>query len=115
MPAMATSFKHLGTQGSTFTFGVDGVHTPNKPALLIQSSRIPDAFNANMEFTAKVVYGTVDAEGNVIASKTLCQVTTRYSKQGQESDLDAAIALIREYVAADEFTAHCKGQTPVQV
>lgn len=113
MTAMVTATSRISVMGSTFTSAVDSVHTANKPAIIIQSSKVPDSSNANVESTTKVVYGTVDAEGLVVPSKVLFQATSRRPKQGVDADWNAALALFREYVASDEFTAHAENQRPI--
>lgn len=113
MAAMATATTRIAVTGSTFTSAVNSVHTASKPALLIQSSKVPDASNANVETTTKVVYGTVDADGFVVPSKVVFQVMTKDPKQGADADWTAALALFREYVASDDFEAHAENQTPL--
>jgi hypothetical protein len=113
MAAMTTATTRIAVTGSTFTSAVDSAHSATKPALIIQTSKVPDASNANVTTTAKVVYGTVDAEGLVVPSKVLFQVDTRHPKQGAAADWTAAKALFREYVASDEFDKHVDSQIPI--
>jgi len=61
-----------------------------------------------------VVYGTEDADANPLASKVVFDAGVRFPANGQSSDVTAALAVFRDFVASDEFTAMVNSQAYVQ-
>jgi hypothetical protein len=56
-----------------------------------------------VEYVAKVVYATEDADGLVLSSKISFEVCARYPVQGTAADVTAALAIIADIVSGDEF------------
>jgi hypothetical protein len=61
-----------------------------------------------------VVYGTEDADGLPLAPKVVFDAGVRYPANGQSSDVTAALAVFRDFVASDEFTTMVTSQAYVQ-
>ena len=103
MPAMATSLTEFADNGNSRTYTVSG-HTALKPRLVIQKRKIPATAEASAEVQVNVVYGTVDAANVILASKVAFEMAVRYPVNGTAADTTAALVVIRDIIASDEFT-----------
>jgi hypothetical protein len=61
-----------------------------------------------------VVYGTTDAEGSPLQSKVAFSASVRYPVNGDSTDVTAALAVFRDLVASDEFTAMVNTQAYIK-
>lgn len=91
---------------------IDG-HTPSKPRLVIQKRKEAGA-EGSAQDTLDIIYGTEDAAGNLLTSKVGFSVNVRRPNNGIAADLSAALAVFRDMVASDEFTAMVNSQAYVK-
>jgi hypothetical protein len=89
-------------------------HTVQAPRLVIQKRKVPATGAANAESHLMVVYGTSDAEGIPLASKVVFDVGVRFPANGTASDTTAALAVLRDLVASDQFTTLVNSQAYVK-
>lgn len=104
MPAMSTPLTEYSDNGNSRTFSTTG-HTALKPKLVIQKRKIASNAQASAEDHISVVYGTADAEGAILTSKVAFDVSVRRPILGDAADVTAALAVLRDIVASDEFGA----------
>lgn len=105
MAAMTTVLTEFSNMGNSRTSTYTG-HTAIKPKLVIEKRRVPEGNQTMVEYTAKVVAATVDAEGLVLSNKISFEATVRYPVLGTAADVTAALAIFRDIIAGDEF-ANC--------
>lgn len=113
MASFATAINEFSDKENSRTYAITG-HTVAAPKLLIQKRKVPAMASGVSESTLNVVYGTTDAEGNVLQSKVNFGASVRYPANGKSSDVTAALAVFRDFVASDQFSAMVTGQTYVQ-
>lgn len=104
MAALATSLTEFSDMGNSRTFSVTG-HTALKPKLVIQKRKVPTGVSGVAENDIRVVYGTTDTANVPLPQKVQLSITTRVPVNGTSSDATAALAVIRDIVASDEFGA----------
>jgi hypothetical protein len=102
MAAMTTVLTEFSNNGNSRTSTVTG-HTAVEPHLVIEKRRVPDGNQIMVEYSAKVVYATTDADNAVMAQKIAFEASVRYPVLGQSADITAALAVFRDIVAGDEF------------
>lgn len=105
MAAMSTSLTGFSNNGNSRTYTVTATHTAAKPRLVIQTRKVPAGNQTVLENRISVIYATTDAAGNVIPDRDSFQVIHRRPINGQAADDTAALAVLRDIVASDEFTA----------
>lgn len=103
MASYTTTLTEHNSGDNMKVWSIDG-HSALDPKLLIQKRRNPANPSANLETTVSVVQQTEDADGIVLPSRVVAEVRFKYPKLGQSADVTAVLALLREYVACDEFT-----------
>lgn len=113
MASFTTTIQEFSDKENHRTYSVSG-HTVQAPKLLIQKRKVPSTTEAASESHLMVVYGTEDVDGNPLASKVVFDAGVRYPANGQSADVTAALAVFRDFVASDEFTAMVNAQTYVQ-
>lgn len=104
MPAITTTLTEYSDNGNSRTYSVTG-HTAVKPFLVIQKRVAPAALEGSAEFSFRIVKGTTDVDGAVIASRNSAEVIVRQPYQGDSDDSTATLNLLKEIVASDEFAA----------
>jgi hypothetical protein len=113
MAAFTTVISEFSDKENNRTYMVSG-HTVQEPRLVIQKRKVPATASGASESHLMVVYGTTDAESNPLASKVVFDAGVRYPANGQSDDITAALAVFRDLVASDEFTAMVTSQAYVQ-
>jgi hypothetical protein len=113
MASFATTVTEFSDKENNRTYMVSG-HTVQAPRLVIQKRKVPTTMSGAAESHLMVVYGTEDAEGLPLASKVVFDAGVRYPANGQSDDVTAALAVFRDFVASDEFTAMVNSQAYVQ-
>ena len=113
MASFATTISEFSDKENNRTYMVSG-HTVQAPRLVIQKRKVPSISTGISESRLLVVYGTEDAEANPLASKVVFEAGVRYPANGQTDDVTAALAVFRDFVASDEFTAMVNSQAYVQ-
>jgi hypothetical protein len=104
MAGMVTTLKEFHDNGDSRTFSLSG-HTTSEPRLVIQKRKVPTSVDGVMEVAVKVIYGTTDAEGNLLNQKFSFEGIARGPVKGDATDRDAALVVFRDIIASDEFTA----------
>ena len=113
MASFATVIEEFSDKENNRTFMVTG-HTVQAPRLVIQKRKVPATATANSESRLQVVYGTSDADSNPLQAKVVFGADVRYPANGQSADVTAALAVFRDFIASDEFTALVNTQAYVQ-
>lgn len=113
MASFTTTISEFSDQENKRTYMVTG-HTVQAPKLLIQKRSVPKTASSAGESQLMVVYGTTDADSLPLASKVVFSADVRYPANGQSSDVAAALAVFRDFVASDEFTNLVNSQAYVQ-
>lgn len=104
MPAITTALTEYSDNGNSRTYSVSG-HTAVQPYLLVEKRVAPSSMEGSTEFSFRIVKGTTDADGAVIAARQSAEVIIRRPYQGDADDATAVLALLKEVVASDEFAA----------
>lgn len=102
MTAMATVLTQFNDTLNQRTWVTSG-HTAQKPHLVMQKRKPLSANSTVVESTFQVVYGTADVNSAVLPNKVIMELTVRYPILGATSDTNAAMAVLRDIVASDEF------------
>lgn len=102
MAAMTTVLTEFSNTGNSRTSTLSG-HTAVKPRLVIEKRRVPEGNQTMVEYSAKVVYATEDDDGVILTNKIALEVTGKYPVLGQSTDVTAALAIIADIIAGDEF------------
>lgn len=102
MATIATALVEFSDNGNSRTYTAP-THTALKPRIVTQKRVVATTATSVPEDTLEVVFGTVDAEGAILASKIGISARVRRPVQGAAADVIAALALFREVVASDEF------------
>lgn len=104
MAAMSTVLTEFSNNGNSRTSTLAG-HTAAMPKLLIEKRRVPDGNQNICEYSFKVVEATEDADGVVLANKVSIEVIYRGPKDGVAATVTAALAVVKDVTAGDEFAA----------
>lgn len=113
MASFTTVISEFSDKENHRTYMVDG-HSVGNPKLLIQKRKVPSNLDAPSESHLTVVFGTTDSDGKPLQSKVAFDAGVRFPANGQSSDVAAALAVFRDFVASDEFTAMVTSQAYVQ-
>lgn len=106
MTTALTEFRDLGDSRTYFYTG----HTAAEPRLVIQRRKVAASATSVIEDTFQVVSSTEDAAGELLTSKVLFEAKVRRPANGITADVTAALAIFRDIVASDEFTATVNSQ-----
>lgn len=115
MAAMTTALELFQSNGNSTTYLVSNAHTVQRPRLVIQRRRVPTGNQVVSESQVSVVYGTIDSDGLPIPQKVTFTAIIKQPiniKSG-ETDVAAALALFREFVASDEMSDVVTKQLPI--
>lgn len=104
MAGMTTVLTELSANGNSRTFYYTG-HTMSEPRLVIQKRKVPAGATGTGEDLFQVISSTEDASGELLTSKVLFEAKVRRPSNGITGDVTAALAIFRDIVASDEFTA----------
>lgn len=113
MAALATTLVHFASQGDNITYTYTG-HTVGDPRLVLQKRRVPTGNRVMAETTVTVVSGTQDSTGANIPNRVSFSANIAYPVTGVYADVTAALAIFRDVVASDEFTAMVASQNPIK-
>lgn len=103
MAAMTTALTVFSNNGNSRTSTLDG-HSALKPKIVIEKRRVPEGNQTMAESSVSIIYATEDSEGAVLSNKVALSATVKYPLLGQSSDITAALAVLRDIIAGDEFT-----------
>lgn len=110
MASYSTVITGFSESDNKRTYQISG-HTVQAPKLLIQKRKVPSTINAVVEDNIEVVYGTTNAAGEILASKVGFSANVRRPADGLAATNTAALAVFRDFVASDQFTAMVTGQS----
>jgi hypothetical protein len=113
MASFATTIEEFSDSENRRTYMVSG-STVAAPKLVIQKRRPVTSTTGVAQSTLSIVYGTTDADSVPLEAKVGFEANVRYPANGQSSDVSAALAVFRDFVASDEFTALVNSQSYVQ-
>jgi hypothetical protein len=113
MASFTTVITEFSDKENSRTYSIAG-HTVQKPMLLIQKRKVPATQESNASSEIQVVFGTEDANGDLLASKVVFLASCRYPANAISADITAALADFRDFVASDEFTAMVSSQDYLQ-
>ena len=113
MASFLTTITEFSDKENNRTYMVSG-HTVAKPKLVIQKRKVAATTTANSESRLMVVYGTEDSAAEPLSSKVVFDAGVRSPANGLAADVTAALAVFRDFVASDEFTAMVTSQAYVQ-
>lgn len=102
MAAMSTALTEFSTMGDSRTYTL-AAHTVQKPRLVLQKRKVPQGAQSVGSSSIAIIYATEDSEGAVLDSKVVFEVNVRYPIQGDAADVTAALAVLKDIVAGDEF------------
>jgi hypothetical protein len=102
MAAMTTALTEFANNGNSRTCTYTG-HTAAEPRLVIEKRRVPEGSQTMIEYSAKVVSSTEDADGTILSSKVSMESIIRYPLDGISADVTAALVIFRDIIAGDEF------------
>lgn len=109
MAAMSTALTQFANTGDSRTWTTTG-HTVQTAKVVVMKRKVPSGSNPVAEISVAVVHSTKDAENIVLPSKVNFTITVRTPVQGQTADVTAALAIIRDIVASDNFGASVTSQ-----
>lgn len=110
MAAMTTALKEFSSNGDSITYGLTG-HDPGNPRLLIQKRRVPSGKQVVQSNDFSIIFGAVDSDGIVLPERVALSVGGRVPiTAAGDTELDAAIVILRDLVNGDEFVASLKNQ-----
>jgi hypothetical protein len=104
MAAMSTALKEFANNGNSKTSTTSG-HTTTSPKLVVERRRVPSGNQVVAESEISVIHGTEDADSLPIAERVAMSVKVRFPITGDTTDRDAALVILRDIVAGDEFGA----------
>lgn len=104
MPTMATTLTEYSDEANSRTYTVPG-HSIAKPKLLLQKRQVGAAGGKSSQDTISVVFGTANAAGAILPNRIAFEIVVRRPVEALAADVTAALALFKEVVASDEFTA----------
>lgn len=109
MSTITTALTQFSDGPNARTYSLPG-HTVAAPKLAIQKRKVPASTSSVGSSNVQVVYGAFDAAGIPLASKVVFDANVRYPADARSTEITAALAIYRELVASDEFTAMVTGQ-----
>lgn len=102
MVAMTTTLERYSSNGNAVTYALSGT-TFQKPRLLIQKRKPSSPNGVIQQDSFTVIYGTEDSATDPIPERISFEVTVRRPITGSTTDVDAALAVVRDVIAGDEF------------
>lgn len=114
MASFTTTLVGHSEKSNSRTFEIDSTHTVAKPHLVIQTRKEAQGNQVISQDNLVVSMATEDADGNVLPQRVTFEAVIRRSKNGASADATAALAVFRDLVASDEFTAISTRQQYIQ-
>jgi len=102
MAAMTTALTEFSTLGDSRTYTTSG-HTTSKPKIVVQKRKVPSGNQVMSEVSVAVIHATEDDASLILPQKVNMTVTVRSPINGQSTDVDAALVILRDIIAGDEF------------
>jgi len=109
MATMTTVLTEMVDNGTSRTYRRSN-HTVGEPRLVIQKVKFPATSTATAEDSLRLVAGVLDANDVALATKSNFEVTFRRPANMLSADVTAELAVFRDLVNSDEFTAMVTSQ-----
>jgi hypothetical protein len=109
MAGMTTALAEFAGIGNSRTSTTSG-HTIQRPKLVIERRTVAEGKKTVAEYEAKVVQAAVDPNDLVLRDKVQLSVISRVPVAADSATVDAAIVILRDIVASDEFVVSVKTQ-----
>lgn len=110
MAAMVTALTEFSDKENERSYVVDGAsHTVTKPRMVLQRRKVPSGNQVIVEDEISILYGTEDANGDILDQRVMFSAKIRRPKDGISADVTSALAVFRDIVAGDEFGATVTG------
>jgi hypothetical protein len=118
MASLTATLTEFADNGNTRTYTSAG-HTATKPKLVIEKRTVPVGAQIMSEFSCMIVQGVDDSEGGVAPQKVSMEAKVRYPIVDVDATdlatiIAAALVLLRDVVASDEFGASVTSQNWVE-
>ena len=104
MAAMTTALTEFSDKENSRVYVYTG-HSVNKPKKVLQRRKEPTGGQEMIEDVITVYNGTEDANGDYLDARVTFTLTLRRPKDGIAADVAAALVVLRDIVAGDEYTA----------
>lgn len=102
MGALVTALTEFADNGNSRTYTTSG-HTVTSPKLVIQKRKVPANATGSAELKVSVVHGTTDSDSNPLAGRIVGDLSIRYPLNGQTTDRDAMMVILRDVVQSTEL------------
>lgn len=102
MADMTTTLYDYSDNGNSRNFRLSG-HTVQKPQLVLQRRKAPTGEQTIAEDEVTVYYGTENSDGDLLSGRIMLSVKLRRPIDGIAADLDAAVVVLRDFVASDQL------------
>lgn len=111
MADMVTVLTEYAMNGDSKSYTTSG-HTAQLPRMFIQKRRVPASGKGNASSSTTVLRGVTDANSIPVAGKVAVDINTRYPLEmtNMSAEVDAVIAIVRDFVASDDFPNMFKAQ-----
>lgn len=103
MAAMTTALTEFADNGNSRTYRYTG-HTAVEPRLVLQKRKTASGGATMLEDRVTVLSSTEDSAGELLDNNITFEMVVRRPKNGIAGDVTAALAIIRDIIAGDEFT-----------
>lgn len=113
MPALATSLTEYSDESNSRTYTVSG-HTVAKPKLVLQKRKVGTPGAASSVDDLQVIFGAADASGAILPGRIAFTISVRRPVEAVSADTAAALAVVRDIVASDEFAAMVNTQNYIK-
>jgi hypothetical protein len=105
MASFTTTLVGHSEKSNSRSYEVDATHTVEKPHLVIQTRKEALGNQVIAQDNLVVSLATEDADGNILPQRNSFEAVIRRPKNGSSTDTTANLAIFRDLVASDEFTA----------
>lgn len=113
MAAMTTALTEtFSNNGNVRTYRT-AAHTSLDRELVLQRSDGASSGSTMLVDKVSVVETAHDSNGDILPQMVVFTVEVRRNKHTVAADVDAGLALFREFIAADEFEAVVDNQDPI--
>lgn len=103
MASFTTGIELFSSNGNSITYVVSASHTATEPRLVIQKRVLAEGNKKAYEMSTSVIHGLVDADSAPLPTKLSFSANVRVPLEATSTEVDAALATFRDFVASDEF------------
>lgn len=113
MASLSATLTEFSEQANSKTYTTSG-HTASKPKLVIEKRTVPVGNQVMADFSVSIIQAVNGADSVVHPQKVSYELKVRYPIDADPTDLssvqDAALVLLKDFAASDEFGASHKTQ-----